>query len=154
MSITEHPSFGRINTMTAAFVASVAAKQAEYFIANSKYFQGIKILGDGVQPDGTTDINMDATRKPSDQGESWSDFDSSTFKNNVKIPVQVSIDVFKAPDGWGWTMKIEVWKAGFGPDSYGSDGEHWMYRHEEKGGEVATGERLDEWYIMPEYTGP
>ena len=154
MSITEHPSFGRISSMTAAFVASVAAKQADYFIANGAYFQGIKILGDDAQPDGTTDVNMDATRKPSDQTDTWNDFDSATFKNNVKIPVQVSIDVFKAPDGWGWTMKIEIWKAGFAPDSYGNDGDHWTYRHQEKNGEAVSGGYLDEWHIIPEYTGP
>ena len=47
-------------------------------------------------------------------------------------------------------MKIEVWKAGFGPDIYGKDGDHWMYRHQEKNGIAVDGDRLDEWFIIPE----
>ena len=148
MAIINHPSYARIVTLTQSFVDSVSAKQADFFIANGRYFQGINLV-DG-QPDGETDINMDATKKPTDQLESWSDFDSKVFKNNIKIPFNVKVNIYESPAGWGWELIIEVWKADLGPDAYGNDGDHWIYRHHE--GPAPKGGIFDTWYIDPDPT--
>ena len=145
--ITEHPFYGKLMTITNSFVNAIAAKQDEYFIANGRYFQGIRIPEGEL--DGTTDVSVNVNAKPHDQEETWAQFDKTLFKNNLKVPYNISIDVYEAPSGWGWILTGELWYDGLGPDSYGNNGSHWVFKHHE--GPMNLGfEILDEWYIKPD----
>lgn len=144
----KHPQYAKISTFTASVIDTIAAKQAEYFTVKGKYFQGVWLLGD-VQADGTTDTSVINTVKLIDQDETWYEFAPDIFKKQLKIPVNIKIDVYESPDGWGWIFTAEVWIDGYGPDAYGNDGNHWVYRHNE--GPYDFNEIEDEWYIFPEF---
>lgn len=146
--ITDHPRYAQIMTYVNSFITNVSTQQADYFITNGRYFQGIKLLGE-VQPDGNTDINMDATSKPSDQLSSWNDFLPSVFKNNIKIPVQVTVSPYERnhePKGFGWILRIELWHTGLGEDYRGRTGNHWIYNYHE--GPVAPEYPIEQWYVV------
>ena len=130
----DHPSYERITTLKQSFVASIAAKQAEFFIANGYYFQGLSLVNG--EPDGVTDIDANITKKPSDCIETWADFDKSLFEANLKLPFNAKIDVYESSDGWGWTLTMDVWY----------NGSHWVYRHHE-GPEDRPGV-YNEWHIQ------
>ena len=146
MGILNHPNWAKINTYSAAFVGTIKTNQDAFFAANGKYFQGIALLGPTAKPDGTTDIQVVNASKPYDQNVSWFDFASNVFKNNLKIPIQLKIDVYQAPTGWGWILTAEVWYAGIGPDAYGRNGSHWVYQYNQ--GPEAMDGIFDEWYIQ------
>ena len=97
------------------------------------------------QVDGTTDEGVINLSAPTDFPFTWKDFAPTVFKNNLKIPVNVRIDVYEAPNGWGWKFKAEVYYPDLGPDAYGNYEDKWVYRHHE--GPADIGEILDEWHI-------
>jgi hypothetical protein len=141
-----HPRYAVVETLVQALITKVRIAEATYFTANHKYFQGI--ITPSTPQDGMTDATPNWAVKPTDQIESWKDFDSTTFKTQFKIPFQIRIDVYESPAGWGWILTIDVWKAGLGPDQFGTDGIHWKYQHHE-GPEVLSGP-WDTWFILPE----
>ena len=124
-----HPRYAVIDTLVKALITKVSIAEATYFAANQAYFQGI--VTPSSPTDGLTDATANWAVTPHDQVASWKDFDPSTFKTNFKIPFQIRIDVYESPIGWGWALTIEVWKSGLGPDEFGNDGNHWVYRHHE-----------------------
>ena len=142
----DHPQYAKISTFTASIVSQISAKQDVFFLVNGRYFQGLWLLGPDATPDGTTDETIIESTSPDDFGFTWRDFDSVVFKKNIKIPINIKIDVYQAPNGWGWIFTAEAYIAGFGPDAYGNEGDHWMYQHHE-GPEVHSG-IFDEWYIQ------
>lgn len=146
----DHPAYAKITTFTASVVDTIRTYQNQFFVINGRYFQGLWLLGD-TQADGTTDETVINTSMPSDFQISWRDFAPTVFKNNLKIPVNIRIDVYESPSGWGWIFRAEVWKAGIDPDAYGNYGDHWVYQYNE-GPEVDQSQIWDEWYI--EYFGP
>lgn len=107
-----------------------------------RHFQGVKIPTTNC--DGVTSIEIDVTRKPTDQVETWSDFDSTTFKSKTKIPYNITIDHYSTPEGLGWILTIEIWYAGLDPDEFGHTGNHWIYRHRE--GTIVDG-LFDVWRV-------
>ena len=146
MAASDHPFYENLMTITANLISDIAAAQATYFATNGKYFQGIKTPTAPL--DGVSEGTIDETAKPSDQLESWVDFAPQTFKKNSKVPYQIRVDVYEAPSGHGWIMTAELWYDGLGPDAYGNDGSHWVFRHHE--GAATPGGIYDEWYIVPE----
>jgi hypothetical protein len=140
-----HPNWSNINTFTASIVQSISNSQAEFYAVNGRYFQGKWLLGD-QQVDGTADVSVDNATSPSDFGFTWKDFNPVVFKNNLKIPVNVKIDVYESPDGWGWTLRAEAYVDGLDPDQYGNYGNHWVYIHHE--GPKEADEIFDEWYVQ------
>ncbi|MCK5015644.1 MAG: hypothetical protein KAS32_01115 [Candidatus Peribacteraceae bacterium] len=145
----KHPMYAKISTFTASVVSQILNKQNEFFLVNGRYFQGLWLLGD-TQVDGTTDETIIESNSPDDFNFTWRDFDSTVFKKNIKIPVNIKIDVYEAPDGWGWIFFAEVYIDGYDPDEFGTYGDHWIYRHHE-GPEKING-IFDKWYI--EIEGP
>jgi hypothetical protein len=129
-----------------SFIQSVSDKQAEYFVNEGKYFQGI--ITPETPQDGLIDAGVNWAVKPSDQETSWKDFAPNVFRSNVQIPFQISINIYESPDGWGWILVIDVWIDGLGPDAYGNDGSHWKYSHHE--GPAVFTDIFDEWYISDE----
>jgi len=140
-----HPQYAKITTFTQSVVGTIKTYQDQFFVANGRYFQGLWLLGP-VQVDGTTDITVVNTSAPSDFPYTWKDFAPTVFKNTLKIPVNIRIDVYQSPDGWGWIFTAEVWKDGLGPDLFGAYGDHWMYIHDE--GPNDGGMPQDVWFIM------
>ena len=68
------------------------------------------------------------------------------FKNNLKVPVNIKVDVYESSAGWGWIFRAEVVIDGLGPDAYGVDGSRWEYKHGE--GPAAQNGVWDEWHIL------
>lgn len=148
--ITSHPNWANINAYSASFVSTIKTYQDQFFIVNGKYFQGLALLGPDVKPDGTTDIQTINTAAPVDQLTSWKDFAPAVFKVTLKIPIQITLNVYHSPDGWGWVLRAECWYAGLDPDQYGTYGNHWVYMHNE--GPEEMNQIQDQWYI--EVEGP
>jgi len=145
----DHPAYAKITTFTASIVGTIRTYQAQFFVTNGRYFQGLWLLGPTATPDGTTDETVINTSMPSDFPFTWKDFVPTIFKNTLKIPVNIRIDVYEAPNGWGWIFRADVWKAGLDPDAYGNYGDHWVYQHNE--GPDDWGGPLDIWFIQPEF---
>jgi len=143
MAIQDHAKYTRLMNIIANLITKIGAKQAGYFTAKSKFFQGLKIPVGNC--DGDTDVLIDSSLHPPDQEESWNDFDSVTFTTNTKIPVNITLDVYDAPLGWSWVLTIDLWYAGLDPDEYGQTGDHWRYRHYE--GTELLG-IWDKWQVM------
>jgi hypothetical protein len=143
-----HPMYAKVNTFVESVVQSIIDAQNDFFVVNGRYFQGLWLLGD-VQVDGTTDETVINASSPSDFGFSWKEF-STVFKNNLKIPVNIKIDVYESPRGWGWKSMVEVVYPGLDPDAYGNYGNRWVYQHHE--GPDSQSGIFDEWYIeeLPE----
>jgi len=141
----DHPQYAKITAYTAQVVQNISDSQAVFFAANGFYFQGLWILGP-VQVDGTTDENMVVDTSPEDQPYTWEDFNDSLFKSNIKIPVNIKIDVYQHQLGWGWILTAEVFYAGIDPDAYGNYGDHWIYKHHE--GPRSIIDIFDEWHIV------
>ena len=129
MPISDHPKYPQLLTFTAAFVESVRIKQAEYYITHGRYFQGLKTPV--VAPDGNTNEKVGHGLKPHDQPESWNDFDAARFNNSTRVPYSIELNTYSGPSGDGWILRGELRIAGFGPDAYGTDGDTWVYQHNE-----------------------
>jgi len=149
MAIENHPKYSTLKTLVDSLILKVRNKQAEYFAAKKKYFQGLLIPSTG-KLDGSLSNKINYGLHPSDQEDSWNSFDSANFNVSTKLPIHIKIDVYQSPDGWGWILGCEFWLAGLGPDRYGRDGDHWCYRHNE-GPEMGQG-IWDEWFIVGEET--
>jgi len=145
MGITTHVQFTRLNALTKSMLKTVENRQAEYFAKHQQYFQGLKmpIIGK-LDGDILGDINPGL--KPQDQEASWAEFGPTDFKPGGKLPVHISINVYDAPIGMGWILKLELF-ADLGPDTYGNEGNHWVWKHNE--GPASIGGIWDDWYIEP-----
>ena len=142
----DHPNQGRIANYTSSFVQSISDLQAEFYAIHGYYFQGLWVLGD-VEADGETDYPAINSTSPIFQSETWHDFSPTIFKNNAKFPINIRIDVRVTADGEeGWTLLLECFYPGLGPDDYGNDGDHWVYRYFEDLGDP-TGP-FEIWYIL------
>jgi len=144
MSITDHPNFNTIQAFVDNAIIKIRNKQADYFVAKKKYFQGLKIPSQG-KLNGKSDVDIDYGLHPSDQEDSWNAFDKTNFKANVKFPIHLTCHVYESPDGWGYILKFELWEPSLGPDKYGNDGDHWIYQINE-GPEVRSG-IWNDWYV-------
>lgn len=144
--ITEHPRYAVIQTRIDSFINTIHDAQALYFNEHGRYFQGITTPEE--PQDGLTDANINWALKPHYQEESWKEFAPNVFRSNIKIPFQIRIDQYAAPNGFGWWLTIEVWIDGYGPDKFGEYGSHWYYQHHE-GPQKPDPEYLDCWWLMP-----
>ena len=150
MAITDHPNIQNLETLTGAIFNAVESKQAEFAIANAgELFQGSSLFDtEVIKPDGVTSISVDVDRTPSDKGTSWKNFDGTNFPKNLKLPVNGKIHIHDEPDGWAFTIIIEFWYDGIGPDQAGNDGSHWVKSYYKKiGGPIGT---VTDWYIQYE----
>ena len=108
-----------------SLIAAIAAKQDDYFLAHGKYFQGLQTPI--VACDGTTYESIDPSLKPSDQNESWDDFNNLAFTTTSKLQFRIHVDVYMQPHGerdqskWGWLFTAE----------FDDGGEHYIYVHHE-----------------------
>lgn len=144
---TQHPRYAnKIEPLLLSMIQSISDAQALYFIEHDAYFQGL-IVPSEIQ-DGLSDSGVNWAVAPSDQTDTWKDFAPGIFKQSLKIPFQMRVDVYQSPAGWGWILRIDVYIAGFDPDKYGNDGDHWIYVHSE-GPASPPFFRYDEWYIVP-----
>lgn len=147
MAIQDHPGYAALVTFTNSMVIKIRSKQAQYYVEKGKYFQGIKTPNEAVgRADGQTLKSIAYGLHPSDQDDSWNTFDPTNFKVNTKVPAHIRIDVYQAPEGWGWILIIDFWRTGLGPDAYGRNGDHWVYKHNE--GPKMSGGVWGEWYIQ------
>ena len=144
MAIQDHPNYAGLTTFVEALLTKIKNKQAEYFTEKKKYFQGIKTPATG-KADGHTLMDIAYGLHPSDQDDSWYTFDSSNFKATTKLPAHICIDVYQSKRGWGWILTMDFYFPGIGPDAYGTDGDHWFYKHN-AGPELREGV-WDEWHI-------
>jgi hypothetical protein len=144
---TEHPNYGTIQTFAESMILTIRNKQAEFFTKYKRYFQGLRTPAVGTL-DGSTLADIQYGLKPDDQAYSWNDFDSATFKRDVKFPIHVSVGGYTGPSGPGWILQFELWREKLGPDGYGHEGNHWVYQHHE-GPEKRVG-IWDEWFIIEE----
>lgn len=143
-----HPNLAHLNTFTASIVQAIDDSQAAFYAEHGRYFEGIWLLGpDRTDVDGTEDVVIDNATSPSDFPFTWKDFNPAIFKNNTKVPVNVRMEVYQAPSGWGWTLYAELYIDGLGPDAYGNEGTHWVYKHH-VGPQPYPGAIYDEWYVQ------
>ena len=144
MAVTDHPNYATLENRTNTLISRGITAQGIYTGNYGYFFQGIATpvtIPDGAS-NGDTDVNV----KPSDQPHTWNDFDPVGFAQIQKFPFRIRIDVYESPEGWGWIYTIEFRYAGIGPDAYGTDGDHWVYRYHEGAG---TPEGIfEEWYIQ------
>ena len=147
MAIENHPNYTTIQTFVKNTTLLIQNEQAKFFTKHKHYFQGLKIPATG-KLDGIEEIQIQYGLKPDDQPYSWNDFDSKSFKVNIKFPVHVSIDVYTSSQGPGWILKFEFWYEEIDPDGYGNKGNHWFYQHNE--GPLKRPGIWDEWFIMIE----
>ena len=147
--ITDLPSYPRIASLLYNYIISMDVAQADYFAANTKYFQGLGLVSG--MPDGVTNVKADTTMKPSDQEVSWRDLDSKVFAASLALPVNIEMDVYDSPGvGWGYTITFEFWHDGLGPDAYGNEGNHWVYVYHVGPNPPETGAIYDDWFIQPD----
>lgn len=141
----QHPRYAQINTLVGNIVQKAVAKQADFFIANSKYFQGVLIPTYPV--DGTTNVTVNWAAAPSDKADSsWKNFDPATFSGTFKIPFQVAVNVWQSQLGWSWSVEFIVTYPGLSEDEYGNEGTIWVYRHSE-GPDAINPMYCDRWII-------
>jgi len=147
VAATDHPRYNALMARLNAVMGQIESAQESYKDTHGKYYQGIVIPAEPFYED-TGERTYDGTRKPTDQEMDWFTFLPAVFNPGHQIPCQMRMDVYNGPQGQGWVITFHLWYAGLGPDSYGNDGDHWVYRHE--GGAGVAGGRLDEWYIYVE----
>jgi len=143
MAITDHQNYNSIMTLVNSLIIKIRNAQADYFVKRNQFFQGLRMPT--MDCDGILSLDINYGLRPSDQTDSWNDFDKTNWKLGVKLPFNLSIDVYESPEGWGWIMAVEFWAEGFGPDKYGHDGNHWVYKHNE--GPAGAEGVFDDWYI-------
>lgn len=146
MGIENHENYKTLNTWVKSVSNMIEAQQHEYFARHEKYFQGLKVPEEKC--DGITEKLIAYGKKPDDQEESWSDFAPASFKEGIKFPASVRIDIYQAPSGWGFIVIFDLYHPELGPDTYGNDGDHWQYKTHH-GPEKPSG-IYDEWYIDEE----
>ena len=144
MAIEDFPNYATLVTRTNTLVSRAITAQGIYFDANGYLFQGI--AKPDTLPDGSTPEDFDVYAKPTDKPHTWNDFDPVGYAAISQKRMRVRIDDYKAPLGDGWIIQIEFRYAGIGPDPYGTDGDHWVYRYHE--GAATPGGIFDEWYIQ------
>ncbi len=143
----QHPNYSRINTLAQNIIQKAVAKQADFFIANNEYFQGVMIPDYPV--DGTTDVTVSWAVAPSDRTSySWKNFDPSTFSGTFKIPFQIAVNVWQSQLGWSWSIQFFVTYPGLGADEYGNIGTLWSYQHSE-GPDATDPKYCDRWLVAP-----
>jgi hypothetical protein len=147
MGIQDHPRFSTIQTWIDQVLINITNAQATYFAKNQKFFQGLKIPSQG-KLDGNSEALIDYGLHPEDQTDSWNTFEKAKFKENVKFPCHLKLDVYESPRGWGWVVSFHLYVEGLGPDTYGNDGDHWVYQHNE-GPSIRSG-IFDDWFILEE----
>lgn len=129
--ITDHPNFEAINSWKNDLITTLKDLQKDYARKNDgNFFQGLKVPSQG-KLDGITYAQIDFGQHPGDQVDSWYSFAPERFNSETVFPAHVTINTYKSEDETGWTAKIEFWKAGIGPDTYGKDGDHWVFQHNE-----------------------
>ena len=144
MAVTAHPNYATLVNRTNTIVSRAITAQGIYLAANGHFFQGIA-MPDTI-PDGSIDVDTDVNVKPTDQVHSWLDFDPVGYAALSQKRMRVRIDVYDAPEGQGWVLTLEFRYAGIGPDAYGTDGDHWVYRYHE--GAASPSGIFEEWYIQ------
>ena len=145
-AITDHPNWGQINAFQSSIVGMITGLQQAYYVIHGHYFQGLQTPVKAVNElDGTEEVQIAYGLKPSDQEESWNDFSPNDFKQGTKFRIHVTIDVYSAPEGDGYIVTLEFNYPAIGPDSYGTEGNRWIYQHNE--GPVSYGGIWDEWFI-------
>lgn len=144
---TTHPRYAIIQTIIDSLIEKVRTAQANYFLVNNRYFQGLITPENPL--DGLENISVSWLRKPIDQEASWYVFDPTTFKAKFDIPFQIRIDTYQSPRGHGWILVIDVWRSGLGVDDFGNSGDHWSYRHHE-GPDSSVWGILDKWFVVVE----
>lgn len=142
--ITSHPRYAALRALTDSLVKTVSNRQAEYLLWRGYYFHGPRIPSEG-QLSGEGDSAIPYGKRPEGRPDSWADFDSGRFNASSKLPFHVALTPYAGPEGHGWVLTVDLFFAGIGPDAYGQDGDHWVYRHHE-GPERRVG-IWDEWYI-------
>lgn len=147
MSIQQHPNYAKLTTHVETLVSLIKARQAEYFVAKGRYFQGLRIPSLGKQDGTGAGALLDVGKHPSDQEDSWNSFASGNFKTTSKLPFHLEIQAYAGPAGHGWILTIHLWKTGIDPDLYGNTGDHWTYRHHE-GPEMPLSGIWDDWFVQ------
>lgn len=118
------PTFGGINdtlTQEQQILKSIETAQNSYYQSHGRYFQGLptskEIPITEIEPD---NLNI----KPYYQTEKWSDF----ILLPAKLPFQIEIHQYKAPNGAGYQIFIrdENSVRAYG---YGSEAESRTYEH-------------------------
>jgi hypothetical protein len=146
MSVQDHPNFSNIQTLVDSVVTRLAAKQADFFIAKARYFQGIMIPS--TPTNGITLVSANVDVHPVGNSDNWFDFDKTTFPKNLKMFINLRTEAYKAPGGHGHVLIFQFWYSGLGPDLYGELGDHWQYVHHIGLGTTIY-EPYDVWYIVP-----
>jgi len=150
MLITEHPAYSLVMTKVNNFITVMTEAQARYFLEHGRFFQGLALVNG--TPDGVTELSAEVTRKPSDQNETWADLDSQLFKQNLKVPFQVTCNTHRFPTCHVWSANFEIWYMDAPlTDIYGESGNHIMYRHYD--GDIQPSGNFGVWYVVPNYQG-
>ena len=144
MAVTVHPNYATLANRTNTLVSRAITAQGIYLGNYGYFFQGIAIPP--TVPDGVMEVDVDTSVTPTDQIHSWVDFDPVGYAALSKKRMRVRIDVYEAPLGDGWIIQIEFKYAGIGPDPYGTDGDHWVYRYHD--GDGNPGGIFEVWYIQ------
>jgi hypothetical protein len=119
----------RIETALTQFAVKLQARQATYFAARGRYWQGVR--NPSAVPEDEAKRAVDTALKPTDQTESW-----ATLNFGADLPAEVefalAVSPYNGPAGHGYTLTAWVRLAGrtfrrtqnFGPENFRARGWH------------------------------
>lgn len=148
---SKHSRSFEINTFIQSLIVSVDKAQSEFFAKNGRYFQGLNLLG-GIETDGKVDLTTITVETPIDFKTTWKEFMPEVIKDGFKASVNIQIDVYKSPKGYGWVLTAKCNQDKIEIDRFGNSGSMWMYVFE-KGPQGEKTFMSNEWFLCPEGIG-
>jgi len=99
----------KVDTWLTARWPTVVSRQDTYFIANGRYWQGLKTHVAHLEYDDNTDAesqgdNLDSS--PTDQTKNWQD--AFPILSTLTLPALFIVDVYENNDGHGWVLTAYV----------------------------------------------
>lgn len=89
------------------WTAHIAPKQAAYFAARGRYWQGL--VTSEIPEDGAEAV-ANYTSRPTDQVETWADIFGAAL--GASLPVALAVDVYEGPQGHGFIARVWIRYAG------------------------------------------
>ena len=88
---------------------TVASRQATYFLAHAKYWQGLRTHVGEIEYTTASDgesVGDNLTSSPTDQSETWQD--AFPVLSTLILPAVFVMDVYENNDGHGWVLTAYI----------------------------------------------
>lgn len=91
-----------VDDRLAALWTAIQNKEAAYYAANGKYWQGLRTMS-AIPADGATALPDIGTATPTDQPDPW-----PAALRQVAMEMALQIDVYDGPSGVGYVATVSV----------------------------------------------